>query len=1763
MPLIGCVLIAASAAGALQNVTSSATGSIEGVVTDAGAASAPTIISAPRDALGQVGGQVSFSVAARGSPPVSYQWFRGVAPIGGATGDTLLLSNLQASDFTAYHVVVTNSVNSAVSADATLFEDSDEDGMADSWETVNFGNLAQTSLGDADNDGVTNVEEYLDGTNPGSSASHFYRLAVFGGVEVSPLQDRYAPNTPVTLTALVNGAGAFLEWNGSVAGSQNPLALLMDGDKSVTAVRSAFAGDAGWKATATTPNDGGVFDALVLPDDKIVVAGRFSTINGYRVQNLARLNADSTFDPTFNTGLGTTDNSNIWQLARQADGRILACGDFTSVDGKPRLRVARFNTDGSLDETFSSNPDNTVYAILPLGDGRIVIGGVFSQVNSTARNGIAILNADGSLDGSFNPGTGFNSYVVTIQVLPGKKLVAGGYFTQFNGANVGRIAKVNFDGTLDASFNSGGAGFNNEVEVLVSAPGDRLLAAGNFTQYNGVSQNYAVLLDSTGAIDASFDAGNNLNGAVRGASRQSDGKFLLTGDFTAFGATTRQRVLRLNSNGTLDGTFSTLSGANGRSWSAVQQSGGNVIVGGQFSTFGGAFHSQLAVLDGTTAALTAAAPSAMFRSLVLAVNVAPDGSLFTGGDFLGANGTAQTRLAKFKPDGSLDPAFVFQGANSTVRAIEREPGGGILIGGNFSQIGAGAASGLARLDASGARVAGFPAGTGFYGGEIRAIVRQADGAIVVGGEFNGFNGVELPALVRLLADGSLDGSFNGGLGFNNGAPVSSAVYAIAVRNDNRVVVGGEFGFAGGLERVRVARFLTDGTIDSTFDPGAGPNSTVYAVASLPDGSALVGGAFNQVNGVVRQGFAKLLPGGLVDQSFSSPTGGVDGTVYQIAALPSGRILIAGDFSNVGGRSARRVALLNPDGTLDTSFTPGASLDDNVYALSAGSDGSVFLGGWVRQHAGKPFAGLLRLVNSPGMNVEFTGTAPSSPVTVGQAVTLNATAASADGTVVAVAFEASGDGLTFAPAATGISPTPGAWSGTWKPALPGSYYLRATAYDSNTAQRSSTAFGPFSVTPNGTAPTVTTLAATDVVATKAKLNGTVNPQGGATAVSFQYGVSTAYGATQLVADSVSGSSDLAVGFTPTGLAPETTYHFRLVAVNPGGTSYGQDAMFTTPVNTLPVANDDGPFVLLGGGAAGLAVLANDNDPDDDPLTIAHVTTPAHGMAVITGDTVTYTPGNGYIGLDSFGYTIADTRGGTASAMVRIEASFTRPPNLQRSELASTAGNAPAGPPAGTKITGFGPPALSDFRQVAALVSMKSGSTKLAGIFYEDAAGTAALPAWQGMTAPETGGAIFKSFHDPVIAPSGAIAFIGRLQVSKNDDGLWTNAFDAAGELHLVLREGTVVVATGLQPGSTLKSITSISLRDDELLALVQLASGPGFVHSGNDTVLLRITAAGRSVAAREGGWVELAAANIKTLTVMGSALGSPGHGRWQGQDAAIAKAVLTDKRTVVLELPRDAAQVPALITGSAATAVSALTQWTTFALPAIAHDASGMVIGGTVNPAAGVATKKDDTVLLFSADAQNFTVFAREGGTAPDSGGATFATFFDPVVNNGDVLFMATLAGAGVSGANKTALWWGAPGALEIVARLGASAPDAAGQTTVPASDGPIWKGLNSYALPAGADAGPLFVAKLGGSGVTTITNLGVWAVDSTGLLRQILRTGPTDLGAAGTKTITKFNLLNAVPGAFGATRSFNAAGSVAVQVIYADKSQGLLRLDLP
>jgi uncharacterized delta-60 repeat protein len=361
-----------------------------------------------------------------------------------------------------------------------------------------------------------------------------------------------------------------------------------------------------------------------------------------------------TVSPDAGFTIGSGFNNYVYCFALQSDGKILAGGDFTSYNGNTTARLVRLNTNGSIDNTFAPGVlNNSVRAIAVQGDGKIIIAGIFTTVNGVNRSRICRLHANGTVDNTFNPGAGFNFTVKAIAIQPDGKIVAGGDFTNFNGVQANYITRLNSDGTLDQDFTAG-TGFNNNVLALAIQPDGKIIAGGAFSTFNGNTHNRIVRLLGTGVIDNTFVTNTGVNsgqnfGAVFTVALQNDGKIYLGGNFSTYHNTARSRILRLNDDGSLDLTFNPGTGFSGNlnelATIAIQDNG-KIICGGSFSAYQAISFNNIARINSDGAIDNNFAVGSGFNNYVYAIAVPPTQRILAGGAFNSYNGSSSPYIIR-------------------------------------------------------------------------------------------------------------------------------------------------------------------------------------------------------------------------------------------------------------------------------------------------------------------------------------------------------------------------------------------------------------------------------------------------------------------------------------------------------------------------------------------------------------------------------------------------------------------------------------------------------------------------------------------------------------------------------------------------------------------------------------------------------------------------------------------------------------------------------------------------------------------------------------------------------------------------------------------------------------------------------------------------------------------------------------------------------------------------------------------------------------
>ena len=330
--------------------------------------------------------------------------------------------------------------------------------------------------------------------------------------------------------------------------------------------------------------------------------------------------------------------------------------------------------------------DKEVDKIISLPDGGYIAFGSFTQFNGISVNGIVKLTAKGNLDLTFNPSqSGPDNTVKDVVVLSDGKLLVAGNFTKYNGVTVNRLIRLNSDGSIDTSFSTG-TGFNYTIYSIVVQPDGKILAAGSFSKYNGLAVNKVIRLFPNGDLDSSFTIGTNPNDTPNLLLLQTDGKILVGGDFTTFDGKTSSKLIRLNLNGSVDSSFSVGTGFSGPIYAMALQEDGKILIGGSFSTYNGQSNKRIVRLNTNGSQDSSFNSGSGFSSgTVRSIVIQTNGKILVGGSFSGNyNGTAVKRLVQILPDGNYDTilALLPSGQLNSICLFQ----GGAVIAGDFNSV---------------------------------------------------------------------------------------------------------------------------------------------------------------------------------------------------------------------------------------------------------------------------------------------------------------------------------------------------------------------------------------------------------------------------------------------------------------------------------------------------------------------------------------------------------------------------------------------------------------------------------------------------------------------------------------------------------------------------------------------------------------------------------------------------------------------------------------------------------------------------------------------------------------------------------------------------------------------------------------------------------------------------------------------------------------------------------------------------------------------
>jgi uncharacterized delta-60 repeat protein len=349
-----------------------------------------------------------------------------------------------------------------------------------------------------------------------------------------------------------------------------------------------------------------------------------------------------------------------------------------------------------------------------------------------------------------------------------------------------------------------GTGFNSDPEIIRQQADGKILVGGYYTTYNGVSANRIVRLNTDFSIDDTFVYGTGFNDAVNGLVIQSDGKILLGGAFTSYNGTARNRIIRLNTDGSIDTTFGIGTGFNATVWAITLQPDGKILVGGEFTSYSGAIESKIVRLN-TNGTIDTTFNTPIINNTIFDIGVQPDDKVVVVGIFTQVSGITNNRIVRFSSTGVIDDTFITGGLSAGGYAVLCEADGKVVVGGTFASVSGVSSSGIVRLLSGGSIDNTFVVGSGFTqtGGILQILdIALTNGKYLVSGQFGAYNGTTAKALVRLNTDGSVDTTLNQGSGFTYN--VSGFSLPSITLSSGNIVVGGDLSAYNGVSTPAIA-----------------------------------------------------------------------------------------------------------------------------------------------------------------------------------------------------------------------------------------------------------------------------------------------------------------------------------------------------------------------------------------------------------------------------------------------------------------------------------------------------------------------------------------------------------------------------------------------------------------------------------------------------------------------------------------------------------------------------------------------------------------------------------------------------------------------------------------------------------------------------------------------------------------------------------------------------------------------------------------------
>lgn len=736
-----------------------------------------------------------------------------------------------------------------------------------------------------------------------------------------------------------------------------------------------------------------VWGAKIDPDDgSIYVAGAFTEFNDSTANRLVKLSSTGSLDGTFSIGTGFNNDTydiEIDTTTTEAPPNtiILELTDtsqYPNFVGPTQTYTLVFD---SYDETgrinYKSNtlePENNVPLYLleyNLGLSRWELfkfdageDAAYILLTYTGCDDFDVVDTTPTWPNCW--GGGDSDWKVMFYPTASKNLIVTGIFTQYNGTTVGRIVRLLPTGAIDTSFTNQTTGFNSDPRGIRIDSNGRIWVVGAFTSYAGSTYNRFVVLNSDSTVWTGITYSTGFNSTAYDITPISTGGWIIVGNFTTYKGTTSNRIVKLNSVGEIDNSFSIGTGFEAAPWVATELPDGRIAAAGFFTSYNGTTSYRVALLN-SNGTLSQAFSNNDLNSYPRSVTMIGDELVVAGFFNLVIRRIfTRNRILKFNTDYIEDTTFqIGQGFNNYIQNIMQH-GENYLISGWFSSFNSLASTGMELLTATGSRVSSFNLGNGFQfgaGPQIYAMDIDTSGNILATGRYTSFNDKPSPTLIKVNANGQKitpDITTFPGYGANNSGQALKVDYL------GRVYFGGLFTAYGTYSVTRIARLNPDTlTVDTTFNTGTGLVIASNLIGRLDvdrNNKLYVTGDFTSYNGTSISRILRLNTDGSLDNTFSVGTG-FDAATRGCLVLDDGKIVVWGAFRTYNGTTANAIVRLNTDGTIDNTFNTGLGLIGTAYDCVQ-DENQIIVSGTITSYNNTPIANIVRINYDGSVDTTF-------------------------------------------------------------------------------------------------------------------------------------------------------------------------------------------------------------------------------------------------------------------------------------------------------------------------------------------------------------------------------------------------------------------------------------------------------------------------------------------------------------------------------------------------------------------------------------------------------------------------------------------------------------------------------------------------------------------------------------------------------------------------------------------------------------------------